>query len=181
MMKWELLTGPASAPVTVSEVKERAVVDFDDDDTLLTRLIDQATDFAENWTGRKFMAQQYLLFLDYWPSVIELPFFPVSAIDSIQYVDEAEVTQTLATDVYEADLKCYPPKIRPAMDQSWPSLDTRYNAVTVTFTTGYASAAKVPEAVKGGIAMLATHLYLHREGEAALPPAVEHFLNAWKV
>ena len=177
----ELLTGPSTPPVTLADVKTRAVVDFPDDDALLMILIGEAVDYVENRTGRSLMSQQWAVFLPTWPSVIELDFRPIASVDSIVYVDADAVSQTLATSVYETDLKSYPAKIRPKVNQVWPALPSVYNPVTVTITTGYASADKVPEALKGAISMLCGHLYQNRDGGAPMPQAVEYFVQSWRL
>lgn len=88
---------------------------------------------------------------------------PLLTITSIAYVDTNGDSQTFSSDDYSADLDSIPGRAVLNYGESWPSTRTQPQAVTVTFTAGYGTAAAVPEEYKAAIKLLAAHLYENRE------------------
>lgn len=60
-------TPPAVEPVTLVEAKNFCRVDFTDDDTLLTGLIQAAREYAEVFTRRSFVVKSYIQYFDMFP------------------------------------------------------------------------------------------------------------------
>lgn len=169
-MNWDRIkrvSVPTTNPVTLNEAKARLRIDVDTDDVDLLSMIRGAADFIEgpNGAGIAITSQQYQVFYDSFPSEFTLPIHPVISVDSIKY--ELSGEQTLSTSVYETDV--YRGLIRPKSGQSWPSTDTVYNAVTVTYTAGYLD---VPQDLKDAVLLLAGFRYENREELA--PIALEH-------
>jgi uncharacterized phiE125 gp8 family phage protein len=158
---------PAADVVTDAEQKTHAKIDLTDDDTLVGLLNDTAIKYVEDRLQRGFVDQTWELSLDAFPESgcpIQLFRSPVSAIDSISYIDTDGNSQTLATSKYVLDDKIEPCEVVEAYQQTWPSTRDVRNAVTVTFTVGYgATAASTPEIFKTIIKQYFNHLYEHRE------------------
>ena len=76
---------------------------------------------------------------------------PVTSVDSISYVDLNGVTQVLNPSQYKVDLVSEPARVVPAYGTTWPGTRNEINAVTVSYTCGYGSAAEVPEGIKAWI------------------------------
>jgi hypothetical protein len=53
-------------------------------------------------------------------------------------------------------------RIAPIYDATWPDTRCQQQAVTVTFTCGYADADSVPEILKTGIGVMVAELYKQR-------------------
>jgi hypothetical protein len=70
---------------------------------------------------------------------IFLPKPPLVTVNSIKYIDQNGVQQTLATDQYLVDTVSEPGRVTPAYGTSWPSTREQANAVEVSFNCGYAS------------------------------------------
>lgn len=81
------LTGPASEPVTLADVKASARIDGAEFDGTIDRLIVSAREMAEHETGRCLLAQTWRVELDDWPDRVELSASPVSALSSVEYWD----------------------------------------------------------------------------------------------
>lgn len=195
----ELVTGPAAEPVTLLEAKAHLRVDFDDDDPLITGLIKVARQWAETFSRRGFITQQWKLLLDWFPTadsgLIRLPLPPAQSITSVQYVDTNGATQTVAAADYTLDKASEPARLVPAFGKSWPSVRAVPNAVTVTFKAGYGtpgsspddSVSKVPEAIKTALKLLVAHWYEHREAVSEeqpltpVPMALESLLWPYRV
>jgi uncharacterized phiE125 gp8 family phage protein len=66
-----LVTPPVAAPVSLAEAKAHLRVDFDDEDALISGLIDAATQHLDGWSGvlgRALMPQTWEMSLDRFPA-----------------------------------------------------------------------------------------------------------------
>lgn len=129
-----------------------------------------AEKYIENLTGRAVCARTMVYQREAFPvgnRDILLPYPPLSSVTSIQYTDTQGNNQTLSSALYQVDTRHYIGRIRPEYGETWPS--TRwgdYDAVRVTFVTGYASASAVPEPIKQAIKLIAGDLWMNRENTA---------------
>ena len=112
---------PTSEPVTLAECKTWLRVDIADDDALLSALVTAARDAHELYCNRAYITQTWQLTLDYFPPTIQLWRCPVLAITSVQYVDSAGATQTLAGSKYQLDNASEPERLDPAYNEVWPT------------------------------------------------------------
>lgn len=117
-----------------------------------------------------------------------LPKPPLVSVTSITYVDTNGATQTLASDQYLVDSVSEPGRVTPAYGTLWPATRDQINAVTVSFTCGYGSAAAVPEGIKRWIRMRVSTLYENREevailgrGKVEILPFVDGLLDDYRV
>ncbi len=101
------------------------------------------------------------------------------------YTMENQTTATLATSQYRVDRDSTPGVIRTLYNGSWPSHLLDYNAVSVTWWAGRASAANVPQGVKNAILWLVGLWYEKRMAADAanlseIPFGVKALLDAAK-
>jgi len=170
-----LTTAPAATPVTLAEAKAHLRVTTADEDTLITALIEAATEQAEHLMQRAVMDQQWTLTLDSFSdpsaasadtaSAIELRRPTVTAVVSVQYLEPvAGVLTTLAGSLYTADLSSpLVARLVPAYNQTWPDTRAQIAAVQVRFSCGWLNAAAVPATVKAWIKLRIGALYENRE------------------
>lgn len=156
----KLVTGPATEPLTSSEVKLFLKVDVATDDDLITIFIKAARESAENFMGRQLVSATWEEYLDEFPDVIDLLPCPVTSVTSIKYYDSDGTLQTLAASVYDADVVSEPARIAEAYGQSWPDTQERLNAVVVRYVAGYSS---IPSTIKAGMLLHIGHLYENRQ------------------
>lgn len=159
-----LVTAPASEPITLAEARKQ--LELANDDTThsdhLTLLIQAAREQWEHDTDSACLTQTWSVNLPYFSgSSIALPKRPIQSITSITYYDSAEASQTLATSVYAFDAAAR--KVRLKTLQTWPTTYERFDAVTVTFVAGYASAANVPAIHKQAMRLLISHYFENRD------------------
>jgi len=157
------ITGTTDSPISLAEAKHHLRVDGSDDDTYIANLILTATDRAESFQRRTYMQRQRTYVLDSFPPIIRPPYPPLVSVDSIKYIDTNGVEQTLDSAEYDVDITTEPGRIKPAYEKSWPSIRTVMNAVTITYTAGYASKDAVPFDIKAAILLIIGHLYENRE------------------
>lgn len=185
----ELSVEPASEPVTLDEFKAHARILGNDEDSALESIIASARQAVEVFTRRSFIRTTWVKRLDRFPSdrTIWLERPPLESVTSVQYIDEAGATQTLAASEYDVDTASEPGRIVLAPEKSWPSTESqRINAVTITYRAGYGtSGSDVPAAIRQAVLLLAGHWEANREQVSpvhlrAIPYGVERVVWAYR-
>lgn len=181
---------PAVLPVSLDEAKAHLRVDITTDDALITSMIKAATSYldARKAYGRALITQTWRADFAAFSDMMRLPIRDALTVSSITYYDNFNVSQTLATSVYQLHADDGGSYIALKPDQTWPSVYSRVDAVRVTWTAGFGPAASdVPEEVRLAIiAAVATH-YQIRENVvigptvAELPMAAHHLLDASRI
>lgn len=133
-----LLTSPLVEPLLKADVKAALRIDSTDLDDVVDSLIVAARMHIECLCGIALVRQVRRLVLDAFSAEIRLPVNPLRAVESITYLDSAGVEQTLAASDYRVDRYSRVPRIVPAYNTSWPAIYGVPNAVTVTYSAGYA-------------------------------------------
>lgn len=167
-------SAPASEPITLAEAKAQLRVesDFTDDDTWITTAITVVREKVEALTNRALMPQSFELAIEGFEDEIQLPKPPFTSLTSIQYYDEDEVLQTLASSYYLVNDFAEPAIITKKTDQTYPSTFDRPDAVRIAFSAGYADAASVPASIKQAMLMLLTDLYDNRSASTSQQSSV---------
>ena len=166
-MSSQLQTPATLSPVTLAEAKLHLRVDVTDDDSLIQAFIDAATLEAEHLMGRAIMAQKWRYTSDRFDEEIVLMRPPVTAIDSVKYVEPvAGVLTTIdPLDYVLVTLSDYGSSVIPAYAAEWPSVREQADAVQIVFSTGYADAASVPAPIKTWIMLQVAAMYENRASE----------------
>ena len=143
-----VVTPAASEPLTLTEAKKQvevaAAVTLHDNQ--LTELISEVRDQWERDTDSIMITQTLSVTFNGFYSLMRLPVRPVTSITSISYYDGANDSQSLSTGVYELDAPNQ--LVRLQYNQNYPTTASRWDAVTITFVAGYATAGDVPPAAK---------------------------------
>ena len=182
-MGLQLVTGPATEPLSVDDVRPFFRLVHDGADSFLTPLIAAARERCERITGRALISQQWKLTLTRWPSVgaersgddydlggplIRLPKPPLITVDEVKYVDLNGTLTTLATNQYVVDTTTEPATISPAFQSGsnayviWPIIRVQRAAIQVKFTAGYGtSGADVPWEIKERIKNYVAYCFEH--------------------
>jgi uncharacterized phiE125 gp8 family phage protein len=169
-------------PVTLDEVKTHLRVDGDALDSVLSPLIEAATDFVERETRQTLRPTSFRLYLDSFPTdrAVRLPRLPLVSVDAVRFI-AGDAETTLAPIAYAADPSgSKPGRLALGTDQSWPVADAVPNAVRIDFTAGYAG--NCPPTLRTLICMMAGHYLEHPEAAVdrridAVPLAVESIIN----
>jgi uncharacterized phiE125 gp8 family phage protein len=162
---YEEAVAPTEEPVTLAEARSfaRVVSTAQDDD--ITKFIQAARKVIQAEMKQQLVTATYDLFLDRFPTQIDLPLSPAQSVTTIKYFDTGGNEQTLSSDDYQTDFKKKPARIIEAISASWPAIEERLNAITVRWVAGYGAASAVPQSIKTAIKVVVTYLYEHR-----LPP-----------
>lgn len=202
---YELVTGPASEPVTLAEAKAHARVDIDDDDALLTELITAARQWVEQNTGRCLITQTWRLALDAWPGQqgdqwwdgtregpitmldaqwLEFRRSPVIAITEVATLDEADAATVWASSNYylARQPNGYGRLVRKR-GAVWPEVSDRgAGAIRIKATCGYGPlATDVPFPFRQAIKQLVAYWSENRDAVGEAPARLATALATYLV
>lgn len=168
---------PASLPLKKSEVKQHLNINVNDiaHDEELDLLISAATAKYEQDTNSCILTQTWVQLFPVLQDGLRISKFPVTALTSVQYYDAGGVQQTLGASVYNYDRTSQQIRLKPL--QTWPATEERWDAVTVTFSAGYANDAAIPRQVKHALLLLVGHFFDGDRGDNPNPPKMNTYYN----
>lgn len=189
---------PPATELSLTTVKSYLRIDFSDDDSLITTLIQSARERAEQYCNRSFITQTLEAYYDKIEKNFTLPRAPIQSVSTVKLIYLNEVsTLTQNADYYvmgnqdqwitiTATTYNLPPGFSPGDDLSRYHLD-------VTYTAGYGSSwTSVPMGIQEAIMKMVGAAYEVREDVAMLsskgisnlitiPNDARSLLNAYKV
>ena len=151
------------SPITPAEFSDYLGLDYNAaDDVLLNSFLLSACEYYISHASNELLQRTWVLKLDRYPSKgasftglspvaanladwIEIPLYPVTAIDSVTVDGEAETVTS--------DFDSKPPRV---------FFESYGENIVITYTAGYALATDIPASVLLGINMMAGYLYEHR-------------------
>lgn len=180
------IAAPATAPVSLEEVKRHCRVDHNEEDTILSSYINAAVSYLDGWggvLGRCLVSQTWQ---QKFPSFhgMRLVLVPVASIVSVKYYDADNVQQTLDAGDYMLVHDAPGASLVAAPGIEWPDFYSRPDAVTVEYVAG-TPAEQVPASIKVAIMLLVGHWYQNREASASsatgeLPFAVDALIAPYR-
>ena len=191
----EIITAATSEPVSLAEAKTQCRIDSDItefDSMIETVWIPAAREFCEASLGMILAPTLVRDTSDSFPGdstrttssgvsttepgTLALEGSPVLAIQSITYIDEDGIEQTLDNTTYALDNTQQISVVRLNSGETWPATDSVANAVKVNYTVGYSAAGDSPQdkpmkgSIKAAMLMLVAHFY--RNPEATVEKAL---------
>lgn len=160
----EIVTRPASEPLTLTEAKKHLEIAASDTshDEHISNLITQAREQWERDTDTSCCYTTWRVKFQEYFSHLRLPKRPISSITSIQYYDGNNTLQTLSTSIYQLDTSRG--LVRLAYQQVLPATSARWDAWTITYVSGYsADGLHVPAVAKSAMKLLIGHLFENRD------------------
>lgn len=167
------VTAATEEPLSLVKAKMQCRVDHADEDVLIGGYIVAARRLFEAHTRRVALASAWDAF---WPGFepgqpLDLGLPGVTAVASLQYLDESGNLQTVSTSAYALDAVAEPARLVLQPGQAWPVADGRRpNAVRARLTAGWPNAAAVPQDVR---AWLLLHVQALYERQAPYGDALE--------
>lgn len=162
----ELVDAPVTTPISLTEVKAQLRVEHTDDDTLLTRLLNTAVSFTDvrGALGKAMITQKWGQWVPPSPGEVRLILGPFQGLTAVKYYDTDGVLQTATLTDFEVIGPAALPIVRPKTGYSWPTTQSRSDAIKLEYTIGYGDAATdVPDIVRHALLMLVAHWYENRE------------------
>lgn len=161
--------------VPLSTIKSALKIDFDDDDTELTRLREAAESLVLRRTGLSIGPSAKAMYVANWRPVL-LPEHPFSALTSVTYYDDTNTLTTMPSADYWVDRTDGPMPMLRFLEA--PSL-YEGTAITVNYTAGYSI---VPSELTHAIIALVGHWYNNPEAAAvvslqSVPVSLEYIMD----
>lgn len=184
-MSIRVVVDPTFYAATLADLKLQARVTSSAEDALLNIYLAAATQIAEHECNRSICTQTLELSLDQFVDEIELPRPVVQSIQSVQFVDEAGVLQTINPADYVLDnrseMDCW---LLPAVGKAWPATRQEINSVRIRYIAGWAQ-ADVPKAIQQWVLLQAVQLYENRvpvgDAQKTEYQFVKHMLDRYRV
>jgi uncharacterized phiE125 gp8 family phage protein len=168
---YSIVTQPENEPLSYAQASDHLRVDSGDDMAYIEALIPVAREYVEVVTGRVGATSTLMVTGDSWLSLMRsgLPYLlrigrsPVQSVTSIKYYEpDATTLTTLSADDYRV-MTTAEPAIIQHVDNSWPALHDRPDAVQIQFVAGHSHANPPPAGYQHAIKMLVAHLYEERK------------------
>lgn len=184
-VKQQILDEVRALPITLEEVKHSLRVTTDDDDEYIRELLVAAVEYVESITGRDLINRTYTVRCRRFPSSgFDIEAIPTRSVARIRYYDADNALQTLATSVYSVyERPDGTTQVELAINQSWPTLAVRGDAVELLVVGGYGTgSATVPPLARTVIRMIVRHWYDNPAGAVTgtiftkTEPAIEAIL-----
>lgn len=173
---------PATGVLTLAEIKAHLRVDHTNEDALIAIYLDAATAHLDGWTGilgRCLVTQTWVAKFEEFEAEMDLP-FPGAAVSSVTYYDGANALQTLASTVYTVSHEDGGSHLELKFGQAWPTTYDRPDAIAVTATYGFGSAADVPSSLKAAI-MLHVGAMFENRGDSEPPAAHDALVGPYRL
>ena len=168
-----LVTGPTIEPLDLEEVKKQRRFAATSLDTLFDTWVSAARQAFEEETQLQLLTATRVFLLDECPAsnVIMVSRGPVQLISAVTYIDGDGVEQTFDAANYAVippvavvDTYPQPGGIQLVSGSSWPSLDSRTQAMRIEYVAGFGAApGDVPEIIKYAVMQYVGSF--HRQGE----------------
>jgi uncharacterized phiE125 gp8 family phage protein len=138
-----------------------------------------AHDLVGEMSGRVLGSETWAVSVGEAPNRLDLPKSPVQSLVSITYYDAAGTVQTATLSDFHLFADDDRAVVTPKDGKTWPPLQKRDDAMTVTFIAGY---TVLPPALSQAVLMVAGHLYENRsavsEGAMSEVPMAVQALTA---
>lgn len=170
--------------ISTADLKLFLRVDHDEEDTLIEALRAAAIAHIENYCNLKLGSVSAVMYLDDFPSWFEIPYGPVTAVNSISYNVSPTSTITLDTGTYYVDLNRKPARVAVINPPS--VYDYVYGGAQISLTLGYTE-AEVPSALVHAVRLLVGHYYEQRQESiagtiiASIPSGVHSLINPYRI
>lgn len=170
---------PAATPLLDLDATKAYVRASDDDDDLISSLIEAATADIEgpDGIGAVLISSQWRQSFDTLPTTLPIALTPVLSVDQITVLTDAGSVD-VDLDLIHVAADQTPAKVAFLADK--PVAKRVPGAVSVTFTAGYGDTpADVPADLRQAALWLVAHMYENRGDDASksvIPPTVERVL-----
>ena len=188
MRAYKVLVANTTQLISTANAKLFLKVDIADDDDVIDSIVNAATESAQEYTNRFFLETTLEQYGTTFADIRSLFKSPVSEITHVKYYDTDNAQQTLSSSVYQVTPAIEPSTLMLKVDQSYPDVADREDAVLVKYKVGYGTApTDVPYAIIQAVYLTIGHWYQNRQevvvGRIAteIPMGAKYLLDQYKV
>jgi uncharacterized phiE125 gp8 family phage protein len=186
---WKMITDPSEYPVTITEIKEFARIDGNEEDTILEVFLAGTVNSIEAYLGRSLITRTYKMIMDEWNSKeIELPMPPLVSVSSIKTIDEDNVETIYDNNNYFVVTESIPGRIIIKKDTDMPvNFDRDKAGFSIEWIAGYGLSNSIPKQIKIAIMQWVTMIFENRAMTSSdmynipLPAEVKKILQPFRV
>ncbi|HEV7293494.1 MAG TPA: head-tail connector protein [Devosia sp.] len=189
------IAAPAKLPITLEAAKGWMRVDYNDEDALITSLIEAAVDRLDGPTGllnRALIEQEWVAHFDRFPTSLKIPLPRCREIVEVAYVAPDGVAAVLDVADYQVvGLHTDMSRIQSIPTQTWPGVARGWpDAVSIRFKAGFGPEPEdVPASIRHALLEMVATGFENREGIAVgervsmqvLPLTARSVVSDWKV
>ena len=180
----EVLTPPASEPVSLAEARAHLRVTTDEEDALIGRLIASARQRVEAELGIALITTAFREGGDGWEldavGRLNLGRGPLIAVDALAVANAAGTFTGVPADRYLAEIGSRPGTL-VATGAGLPAPGRATGGVRIDYRAGFgADPASVPQPLRQAILLLVAEAFEHREPVVAALLSVEAWLAPWR-
>lgn len=178
------LVAYATSPVLLATAKSFMRVTSTAEDTLIQSLIDAATEWCEDYTGRQFRENTWQLSLDEFYDRIDIRRSPVKEITSITHIVSGAPVTVDASTYYLKNLTQLS-EVLLVDGKAWPTnTDVREQAIVISFTS--AVYARALSRFTNAVLQLVSYLYENRGDcdcgiDSAIASGATKILNQFRI
>lgn len=158
-----LITAPATEPVSLAEAKLWIKQDVDTDDDLINILIPQARQYCESYTKRALISQTWEIVSGQPFNPIPLPLGQTISITSVTVIQDDDTSTVQSTDIYHTSTGNDNGKVYLKIGSTWTTTTREFNSFKIRFVAGWANAAAVPAKYKQAILKVVAYMYENRQ------------------
>ena len=165
-MSKTMLSAPAAEPVSLDEAKAWLRIDGNEEDNLVSSLIEAARQMVERQTGLLLISQSWRLGMDKWPSgwPLALPLRPLLAVSAIRVYDHDDQPELIDPASYVLDGASDPARLIWRDDHPRPSPGRSCNGIEIDVEAGFGpDPANVPRPLRQAILLLVAHWFENRQ------------------
>lgn len=180
------ISKPVLPAVTLDQAKAHLRITADDDDAVLTSLVEAAIDFLERDTGMSLINQTWRFWFDEIIDDLMLPINrrPVVDVISLTAYDASGQATQVEADSYFLNTVTVPARLRLAADNDWR---VAANGMDVDIRAGFGeTGADVPNSLRQAVLCLVAHWYEFRSAfdakdqPVSIPDAYTRLIKPWR-
>ncbi len=166
------VTPTSGKAISTADAKTHCSIDLAENahDRKIDALVRAAVLMFQRETGYQLLTSVDDYVIDKFPDNgcdIPIPRYPLASVASVKYQDGDDAEQTLTSTKYIVGITRTPPLISlDAAESAWPDTAQESEAVTIQMTTGYGTAADIPDDIQTCLLMMVSHWFENREASS---------------
>lgn len=165
-------------PVRVDDLVDFGRLGIVDRPDRLEALIRAARTKVERFAGVILVPGTFLVRIDRWATVFDLPLRPITGVQAFRWTDEGGVVTTLTSGAYLVDLQTEASRVVLSRDVATPTNLRPIAGVELEVTAGYSTPDAIPEDLRQIVLRAALMAFEHRNDPTVLRQVDDYIESA---